>query len=268
MARSVDAYTKMLQALLPVGRIWNRALDSLLFDLLYGMAYEFRRVEGQWEELFIERDTRDTDVLLEEYEKEFAIPGPGETLATTVEQRRKDLHAKLLNLGRLNNTYYIDIADAMGYSISITEFTPAFAGVLAAGDACGMLSVMFYWIVNVLIEDGIRIDISNLKTILRDIKPAHTVVQFRFVGPQFATAFDYAFDSIFWYDGSRWPGRGTIYPGSFIGGMFSPAFYNNIEYDGDNLIGAYGPSFGQGLDRRNGGNYNYDDFGDGFMKPA
>jgi hypothetical protein len=55
MARTSLGYRKQLQSLLPKGKLWNRREDSILTQLLYGIAEEFVRIEERTENLINEK---------------------------------------------------------------------------------------------------------------------------------------------------------------------------------------------------------------------
>ena len=260
MARTIDEYLQLFQSLLPKGKFWNRNVDSVLAQLLKGKADEFIRIEERLEDLLLEVSTKTATELLTEHEEDFGLPEDGQTLAATTAQRRLDLNAKKVAVGQQDKQYFIDIATALGYTTTITEFTPAWVGVTTVGMTVGNGSVMFYFLMNVLIEDGIIIDITNLRDQINKYKPGHTVALFDFVGPPFNRAFDRSFDSIPFYDG-------TIRPGAFDS-MFSIDFAVNNYYDGVYLTGAFNTAFGIGFDRRSGGAFEFNEFGNSFTKPS
>lgn len=212
MARTPLEYLRLLQSLLPRGRAWNRDEDSILTQFLYGKAEEFSRVDGRSDDLLQERDTRYTSELLPDHETDFGIPDECFSLPTTDRQRRNAIHSKLLTTGRQDKQYFIDLAEALGYTIEITEYEPFWCGLGLAGDECGGYKVLFYWKVSVGYPDIVAggfakgfgtgfdslysADIEALYCIMRKYKPAHSIVIFDFFGPGFDEGFNLGFDSL------------------------------------------------------------------------
>lgn len=259
--RTAEQYRQLLDSLLPKGKIWNREKTSVLQRLLYGLADELSRIEGRTFDLITEKDVRTTEELITEHEEDYGLPKSGEELANTLADRRNDLHAALLTVGQQYKEYFIDIAAAAGYTITIEEFTPAWSGVAMAGDACGDQVNIFYWKVWIDLDSvtySYEVNISKLITKISSIKPGHSHLLFEFYGAEFSRAFSRAFDSIPHYDNS-WP------DGEF-NRDFSNAFANAFDYDGKNYIGAFNQAFSIATDRYSGGSFS-DSFGIAFLRP-
>lgn len=215
MARDYSAYKRLLLALLPRGRAW-RSGDPTLEQLFDGKAVELARVDTRVDDLFIERDTRTANELLAEHEAELGL-----VTNTTVSaaNRRLRANAKLQTLGSLHKSYYIAVAEVLGWTITITEYTPAWCGLAVCGDPCGAQANVFHWRVNIAIDSprflGILADGSyyadgsyfadgvgepttyeDLIALIELYKPAHTVVHFAVVGPAFSNGFSSGFDAM------------------------------------------------------------------------
>jgi uncharacterized protein YmfQ (DUF2313 family) len=120
---------------LPRGLAWPiRALESRIRKLLYGMAGEYARVDTQVQKLLVESDPRTTTELLSDFEREYGLPGDCGGLGATVQLRRNALVAKITDPGGYHPDDYIARAAAIGFSITLTEFTPARCGVSRCGD--------------------------------------------------------------------------------------------------------------------------------------
>lgn len=220
MGRTATEYTGLLKALLPRGRAWSREAGTMP-ELLAGMAEEAARVDALIESLLSEKDTRYTTDLVAEHEEDFdLLPG-----SLTLAERRLALNAALTAIGGQNKAYFIAVAAALGYTITIDEFRPAWCGVAVAGDPCGDQEVLFYWRVNVAYDaDMPYSDAADLQIILERYKPAHTILLFRLAGPEFSNAFSSAFDAM--------PAltEAQLSVGAFSRYEFSPAF--DIHYGG------------------------------------
>lgn len=119
-------YKIQLQALLPPGRLWDalrepgRGSDQLLAAL----AEEFARVDARAEALLDETDPRTVYELLAEWESFAGLPDPCVPDGQTADERRSALIGRLTGMGGQSRQYFIDLAESLGYSITITEFRP------------------------------------------------------------------------------------------------------------------------------------------------
>jgi len=257
MARSAKSYLRLLQSLLPLGRAWNRDEGSALTEFLYGEAEEFARVDKRSDDLLQERDTRYASELLVDHEIDLGLPDSCSTLSETIQERRSAAHAKLIALGQQNPAYFIEIAAAHGWTITITEFTPFWCGLGVCGEPCGDQDVIFHWLVTIDLSGGSEIiyflcgssesgdplsfiaGTSSMICLLNKYKPAHTVLMFDFSGPAFDWAFDDAFDS----------------------------FFHGAGID-DFIDGAYYHAFSPAFDVKYGGAFDADAYGIGFLQPG
>lgn len=286
MARTPQQYKELLKQLLPLGRAWTRSTDSTMDEVLQGFSDEPARVDGRGDDLLLERDVTTTTELVTEHEEDFGLPEEGEELGTTLAERRSDLLSKLITRGQQDVNYFISIIRALGYTITIDEFTPAWAGVMQAGDPCGTQENLFYWKVNVFVEGnkgafGPDFAVSEFRSILindrtfidtlvrsldpvilkiNKLKPGHTIALFDFYGNSFSRAFDWSFDSVPHNDG-------TIIPGSFDFN-FNKAFAVNYDYDGNYLQGSFCSAFNLAFNAKFGGAFGNNSFSNAFDKEA
>ena len=111
-------------------------------------------------------------------------------------QRIQQVLLRLNALGGLSIPYFIGLAKAAGYTVTITEPQPFRAGVNRAGDRLAREDIMFVWHVNV--QSGGRTAYhfragssaageplgsyadSVIEYIINDLKPAHTAVHFNY----------------------------------------------------------------------------------------
>lgn len=259
MARTGEEYKLLLQSLLPKGRFWTKAVSSVLAQLLWGLGEEYSRVEERAEDLITEAHPRTSIELLTEWETEFGIPEEGQSLGATTEERQNEIYAKLIAVGQQDKGYFEDIAAALGYTVSVTENSPSWAGVVKAGEELGGDYVLFYWLIDISVLEGMKVNITTLINYITERKPGHTTVLFRFVGVGYNRGFGRGFDAIPWNDNSWWEleyGRG-----------FDNGFTNAYDYDGVRLTGGFDRQFSIGFDSHRGGGFNFDEFGDGYKKP-
>lgn len=118
-------YLRQLQALLPPGPAWPKDDDATLTRLLGALAAELTRVDGRAQQLAEEADPRTVAELFADWERVAGLPdacaqvfGGDQTMA----QRRAALVGRLTTLGGQSPAYFIGLAAALSYTITITEF--------------------------------------------------------------------------------------------------------------------------------------------------
>lgn len=133
------------QALLPQGIAWTRADDAVLTRLLTGIATEFARIDKRGQDLERESDPRGTTELIGDWERVAGLPDPcvGELAALVA--RRAAVTGRVSALGGQSRGYFIALAAALGYSITIEEFRPFQAGRSVAGDPLSNGDWIFTW---------------------------------------------------------------------------------------------------------------------------
>ena len=213
MGFSAEEYRTMLYNLLPKGRAWTRDSVSTLFNLIHGLATEYSRVDGRSDDLLNERDTRQTLELLADYENDFGLPDDCTPDSPTIQQRRSEVYAKFIEEGGLNPQSYIDLAASLGITITITQYTPFWCGIGMCGDEIGDQTNIFYWKVGIHTDLqfwefftcgssqcgdplGSDIDSFTLRCLFERYKPAHTILLWEYIGPEFDSSHSSAFDAI------------------------------------------------------------------------
>jgi uncharacterized protein YmfQ (DUF2313 family) len=124
-----EDYRDALELELPRGPAWpRRGLVSVMRSLLHAWGDELARVDGRAQQLHEEADPRTTSELLADWEYDAGLPGDCLELGTTVALRRSALVAKLTDSGGYHPDDYIAAAAAAGFTVTLTEFTPARIG--------------------------------------------------------------------------------------------------------------------------------------------
>jgi uncharacterized protein YmfQ (DUF2313 family) len=118
-------YLQQLQGLLPPGPAWPKDANAGITRMLHGLADELARVDGRAMQLLEEADPRTTAELLADWERVAGLPDAcavalGGTQTTA--QRRAALLTRLTTVGGQSPAYFIGLAAALGYAITITEF--------------------------------------------------------------------------------------------------------------------------------------------------
>lgn len=246
MAFSFSEYSKMFLSLFPRGRAWSREADSVLNSLADAHAEELVRIDERSADLLKERDVRKTLELLDDYERDLGLPDECTEEAGTIQMRRLVAYAKYISEGGLNKQTYIDLADDIGFEITIDEFTPCWSGIACSGDPIGDQSNIFYWQINVYVTpeswvyftSGASVcgdqliyvaGTAEFLCVLNKYKPAHTIIIWNYFGPEFSAAFNNAFNAIpsddtAWLQGAFTRAFGEAFDVYYGGGEFDNAF--------------------------------------------
>ncbi len=120
MSRAPAIIQAEMQALSPPG--YSRSPDAVWGKQLQPAAAEAALIEQMGDALHGEIDPRQTAYLLPEWEAEFgADPYGVDTSNMITPQLQAYLYQRLTSRGGQSKQFYIDIANAMGVSITISE---------------------------------------------------------------------------------------------------------------------------------------------------
>ncbi len=134
MALTGTDYRRQLQALLPRGAAWTRALGAVLTRVLDAIAQEFARIDARARRLIDEAIPTTTTELLPDWERVAGLPDNcSGVLRDTLQGRRLDLVSKLAATGGQTPAYYREVARALGYVVTIEEFRPFRVGSRVGG---------------------------------------------------------------------------------------------------------------------------------------
>ena len=188
-------YLEQLKTLLPPGQAFPREAGSTLHDLLDGMSIELARVDGRGEALPAEANPASTSELLGDWERVAGLPDKcSGVLEETLQGRKAALLTKLTSTGGQSAAYFIELAAALGYTVTIEEFRPFRAGVSRAGDALTNGAWAYTWLVRApavsitefragLSAAGERLRTwgnDTLECKINQLKPAHTIALFAY----------------------------------------------------------------------------------------
>lgn len=192
---TVEAYARQLLQLLPRGAAWEVEPQDVRWRLLLGIAEEFARVDARAGVLVDEADPRTTSELLTDWERVFGLPDPCVGSDLTLAQRRAALLARYTGLGGQTPAYFVGVAAALGYTVTITEFRP-----YSVNDSVDTPLYddpwAYAWQVNAPLntigEFTVDTPVSEplawwgnaaLECVLTRLKPAHTRVLFAYTAP-------------------------------------------------------------------------------------
>lgn len=119
---SVEQHRDALMALFPKGQAWPTEPDSELGKLMHGVAEEFARIDARAEDLLRESHPSTAFELFEEWEQMHGLPDTCASSDPTFQERRLALVQKYQMFGGQSREFFIAIAAALGFEITITEY--------------------------------------------------------------------------------------------------------------------------------------------------
>lgn len=199
MVLSETDYLRQLQSLLPPGPAWPKDDDAALTKLLGAIAAELARLDAGAGAVIDESDPRGALAMLSDWERVCGLPDTcASGVATTLQERRAAVVAKLTAQGGASRAYFLALAAAMGYPVEIEEFRPFLAGVNRCGEQLGGApAVRHQWRVRVsgprytAFRTGAsqagdllgKLDrAADLECKINRLKPAHTRLIFSYEG--------------------------------------------------------------------------------------
>lgn len=191
-----DQYVDTLKQLMPKGIAWTRSIGSIFHQLFQAMAEEMARFDSRISvDLINEMDPRTCLEMLDDWERIVGLPDACQTsLSVGVTLRRIDVLRKLVSKGSQSRQFFIDLAAAFGYTITITEIRPFRSGMNVSGDRCYDVDWWHHWVVNSSTRvtsyflsgsshsgDALKNWANGtLECVIQAVKPAHTVVHFTY----------------------------------------------------------------------------------------
>lgn len=216
---TTDDYRQALQALIPTGRAWPRDPDTVQAAVLRSLAASFQRSDNDALGILSGAFPQTATIMLPEWEKALGLPDDcsiGEV--DTIAKRQNAIVSKFISTGGQSKSYFIGIAKALGYNITIKEYRQARSGLSVCGDGLNGDDWPFVWLV-----EGEETNISyarvglsycgdplrswgnrQLECRLSALSPSYTLVKFGYiyfgfndeevydVTPEFAMIFDIA----------------------------------------------------------------------------
>jgi uncharacterized protein YmfQ (DUF2313 family) len=131
---SATDYFWQFQRLLPRGRVWQRGWGTLQAELLLTLMPTWARLHGRLNDLIAEIFPCSTYQLLPEWEATLGLPDECIGPLDTIQQRQVAVCTKFRARGGQSVDYFIALAAAAGFEITIEQFAPFRASINCAGD--------------------------------------------------------------------------------------------------------------------------------------
>lgn len=185
-----ENYRAQLAALLPTGLAWPREPDSTLQRLLAGWAESFARLDARAQELVAESDPRAALALLPDWARVAGVPDACVEGTPGTSALRAQLLRRLTQLNSQTPAYFVDLAAAFGFAITITEFTPTTVEDDVDAPIAGE-PWAYAWQANTTLDGGVsEISVEDdvetpletwnsnaaLECLINHAKPAHTTI--------------------------------------------------------------------------------------------
>lgn len=148
-------YAAGMAELMPIGEAWQLSEAAPLADLTAALAVEFARLDARAASLVEESEPRVASELLSDWERVLGLPDPCVTTFQGNQERRQAITGRLQPALSPSRAFFIALATALGYEITIDEFrSPAEAD--AAGISYTGEGWAHTWRVNVSSGTAIR----------------------------------------------------------------------------------------------------------------
>lgn len=181
-------YQNQLVRLLPQGKAWH---GLTLKTILNAISEEFFKIHLRSEDLIDEADPRTTFELLEDWERITGMPDDCSTLDATIQGRRNQVVAKLIQKGGQTPQFFIDLAAALGYTVTIEEYDQFHVGDPVGGPLFGIDWMHAFGVIgplnnvlpfkvneNSVGERLVEFGDEVFECIMSKAKPAHSVILF------------------------------------------------------------------------------------------
>lgn len=172
---SAAQYQTQLLALLPQGSAWPREPESEIGLLMCGLAEEFARVDAMLDDIAAESLPSQVTQLIDEWEAEYGLPDDSTDVATTLQDRRSAVVQKYQQYGSQSREFLIAMAAALGFEITITEYSETTFGG-AFGDYYWGTDWAFVVQTNVHVVNANPASVARLEQMLRRLIHAHKVL--------------------------------------------------------------------------------------------
>jgi len=141
-------FASALTGLLPTGRAWPRDVDSVQVRTTACLAPMYTRNAAAAIGLLVSAFPSTATDLIPEWQETLGLPDPCAGEAATIAQQRQQIVARLTDGGGQSSTYFVQLAKALGYAITVTNDAPFRCGQSRAGQHVGGEEWFFVWAVH------------------------------------------------------------------------------------------------------------------------
>ncbi|MBP0492154.1 YmfQ family protein [Pararoseomonas indoligenes] len=132
--RNAEDHLAAMKALLPRGAVWPRDNDSAISRVCSGIATTATRLRQRAGQLIVDAFPSTTYELLPDWERSLRLPDPCAGPAPSIQQRRAQVVARVTATGGQSAPYFVQVAAALGYAVTVKNYGPARLGHMRLGD--------------------------------------------------------------------------------------------------------------------------------------
>jgi uncharacterized protein YmfQ (DUF2313 family) len=187
-------FLSVIHCLMPRGLAWPKSATAIQSQVMSGLAPTWQRHTEQNNNLLIDAFPATSVQLLAEWESALGLPDPCAGEAPTLQGRQAQVVARFAGSGGQSVPYFTQYAATLGYTVTVTEFTPFRMGQQRMGDPLGGPEWAFTWDINAPLNTltSFRMGLSAmgepleswgnavLQCELTEVKPAHTILNFAY----------------------------------------------------------------------------------------
>lgn len=150
-------YYSLLKKLLPSGA-YSDDDGSLTLKSVSVKALALTMAQANAEALLDEMHPETTQFCIADWERLCGLtPGPDDPLQTRQQRVIQQINMR----GGVSRHYFIDLAAALGYTVTIDEYEPFMADIGCAGDAVSDEDIFFVWLVTVINSGAVQVQFCS-----------------------------------------------------------------------------------------------------------
>ncbi|WP_175980069.1 YmfQ family protein [Caballeronia zhejiangensis] len=187
-------FASVIHALMPRGLVWPRDPTAVQAQVIAGLGPTWARHTQANNQLLVDAFPATAVEMLPEWESTLNLPDPCAGSSPTLQGRQQQVVARLTNSGGQSVPYFIGYAKTLGYTVTVTEFTPFRVGQQRMGCQLGTQDWAFTWQINSSLNTVAYFATGQsyvgqalaswgnavLQCELTAIKPAHTYLNFAY----------------------------------------------------------------------------------------
>ena len=191
---SAADFASAMVALMPPGLAWPRDPLATQYQTISGLAPTYQRSTARANRLLIDAFPTTAIELLTEWESSVGLPDSQVGQLSTIQQRQAAVGTRIASAGGQSAAYYIGYAARLGYTVTVTCYTPFRMGQQSMGQPLGGPEWAHTWSINAPLQTltpfsmGVSFMSEPLQawgnTLLQvelgEVKPAHTILQFHY----------------------------------------------------------------------------------------
>lgn len=190
-----EHFLEALHGLMPQGPAWPREADSWQDRVLAAIADRFAAQHARIVTLADQESYPAlTSEMLDDWERAYGLPDSCGSEGDSMALRRAALLARIAERGGQSPSYFIGVAAALGFTVTVHEYRPARFGEMRFGDPMAGQEWAFVWAIRApettvtpfRFGQGAFGDPfsswgnDRLECVLSRIKPAHTILLFQY----------------------------------------------------------------------------------------